>query len=470
MCSGSRSFVRYGALLTIAMCASLGSYAQSSLPVVPGGEGFGMTTRAAYGCGANPAILRVTNLNDSGAGSLRDALTATGPRVVIFEISGTIVLGSDINITEPCLTIAGQTAPSPGITLRDGGLNFYAHDVLVQHLRIRPGDGGPVLPPTAGHDALLVYSAYGFSAHDIIFDHLSVSWAGGKNTSILSYANPTNVTFWHSIISEALYWSRNIDDLRGSGGPGSLGQLIAARNVGVSIIGNLFAHNSDRNPEVHEGSVVHFINNVVYDWGKDATNYQWATFFYAPEPGPWKASVVGNKYIAGPPPSPVTPLYAVGVWSGESGSQLYMVDNAIDQSRQAVVPYMNNLWFDPLVSTPPASLAGITVRSSSIIESFVLTNAGARPLDRDAVDNRIVSEVTNRTGGVISSQNNVGGWPALAVNSRPLSLPANPHAVTSSGYTNLETWLHGYAAALEPRSESAPPSLTAPTHVRLLAN
>src|SRR5205823_2628224 len=106
------------------------------LPVFPGAMGFGTTTAAGRG----GAILRVTNLNDAGAGSLRAALEATGPRAVIFEVGGMIDLSDDIYITSPYLTVAGQTAPSPGITLRYAGLQIQTHDVLVQHLRIRVGD------------------------------------------------------------------------------------------------------------------------------------------------------------------------------------------------------------------------------------------------------------------------------------------------------------------------------------------
>jgi len=466
MLSGSRGIVGVVILLVVAFSASRGGSAQSALPVVPGGQGYGMTTRAAYGCGTNPAVLRVTNLNDSGAGSLRDALSATGPRVVVFETSGTIALGSDINIVEPCLTLAGQTAPSPGITVRNGGLNVYAHHVLLQHVRIRPGDGGPILPQTSDHDATIVYGAYGHTPHDIVYDHVSLSWGGGKNSIIAANSSTANITFWHCILSEALYYAKNV--IVTPGQPSSLGMLIGSSGP-VSIIGNLFAHNSDRNPEIHEGSDVQFVNNVVYDWGKDQTSYPWATFFYVGGPGIWKASVVGNKYIAGPAPSPFTPLYAVGVWSGDSGSQLYMNDNAIDQTRQAVLPFYNHAGFDPVVSSPPVPLTGITVRPSSMIEGYVLGNAGARPADRDPVDRRIVDEVTNRTGRVISSQDQVGGWPALAVNTRPLTLPANPHAQTSSGYTNLETWLQGYSAAVEAGGvTNQPPPLLAPAHVRLL--
>src|ERR1043166_1194378 len=94
--------------LTLIFVAS----AVSAQPVVPGGAGYGMETRAAYGAGSDPTIYRVTNLNDSGRQSLREALEATGPRIVIFEISGTITLNSEIGINSPYLTVAGQTAPS----------------------------------------------------------------------------------------------------------------------------------------------------------------------------------------------------------------------------------------------------------------------------------------------------------------------------------------------------------------------
>ena len=433
--------------------------AAQSLPVVPGGEGFGMSTRAAYGCGSAPAILRVTNLNDSGAGSLRDALERSGPRVVIFEISGTILLRSDIAITEPCVTVAGQTAPSPGITIRNGGLSVYTHDVLIQHLRIRPGDGiratdcyagqcGVRIPQTVSHDGVLLYKVNSAATvNNIVLDHLSISWAGGKNANNLPY--DAGITYWRCIISEALYRASNV--IVGGNEPSSLGMLLGGHNRGISIIGNLFAHNSDRGPEIHENSVVHFVNNVVYDWGKDENPYPWASFVYAGTSAgdsPIQANIVGNKYIAGPPPSPHTPLIAIGTWSADTGSRVYLQDNAVDAARQAVTQYMNYMSFDPRVGSPAVAMTGITVRPSSEVESFVLANAGARPLDRDPVDRRIVSDVQNRAGSLISSQDQVGGWPSLAVTVRALSVPANPHAVRPSGYTVLEEWLHSHAAQL----------------------
>jgi hypothetical protein len=447
------------AALAVVATASPRLVAQSPLPVIPGGQGFGMFTRAAYGCGSNPSVLRVTNLNDSGTGSLREALLAAGPRVVIFELSGTISLSNDIIVTTPCATIAGQTAPSPGITIKGFGVQVYTHDVLMQHLRIRPGDGPPLQAQTMGHDGSIMYS----DAYNVVFDHNSFSWAQGKNTEAGSLPTGAQVTYWRNITSEALYHAANV--IIDAGQPSSLGLLLFQSYVQVpayfSIIGNLFAHNSDRNPEIQGPVNAHIINNVIYDWGKDTTDYHWATFMYGDGSGnPMKVDIIGNKYIAGPAAgTPFTPLVAIGTYNTPAGTQVYIDDNAIDQSKQAVTAVVHHNG-DVSVGSPPVSLSGITVLPSSGIEASVLTNAGARPADRDSVDRRIVSEVQNRTGQVISSQSQVGGWPTLTVNVRALSLPANPHTATASGYTNLELWLQGYAATVEGTTvEPTPPDM-----------
>ena len=118
-----RSILVVGALALVFLMGDPHGFAQSpGLPVFPGAQGFGSTTRAAYGGSVAPVILRVTNRNDSGAGSLRAALTDPRPRVVIFEVSGTIALQSIINIMSPYLTVAGATAPSPGISVRDDAI------------------------------------------------------------------------------------------------------------------------------------------------------------------------------------------------------------------------------------------------------------------------------------------------------------------------------------------------------------
>jgi hypothetical protein len=445
-----------------------------SLSVIPGAFGFGMNTRAAYGCGAAPAVLRVTNLNNDGAGSFRAALTATGPRVVIFEISGTINLLSDININSPCLTIAGQTAPSPGITIKGdanasesaGGLNIFTHDVLIQHIRIRPGDGGVVIPATAAHNGIMI--GYYGDVYNVIVDHCSFSWASGKLAQVAG-PNKGSISFWRNIFAEALFRAKNVTPSQAAtwgNEPSSIAlHTVMSGGQSVSIIGNLFAHSSDRIGNPGEGVRQHFINNVVYDWGKDPANFPGAaSLAFGVSDGisdPYYSNMIGNAFISGRGSVPFSPLYAFGVWNGDTGSKLYLNDNAIDQSAYPVnMYYQNPEARDPRVGSVALPIDGFQILPSSGVQSFVLANAGARPSDRDAVDTRIVNEVNSHSGNMISSQGQVGGWPSLAVNTRALTLPSSPHTVTGSGYTNLEVWLQGYAKALE--GSTAPVSATPP--------
>ncbi len=457
----SRALCRPAAvLIALVIVAPLGR-AQASLPVVPGAFGFGMSTRAAYGGPVAPQILRVTNTLSVGPGSLRDAVSTPGPRVVIFETSGNIDLADqDIVIRDPYITIAGQTAPSPGISIIGGGLVIFASDVLVQHIRVRPGDGGERLPQTSRHDGILVYTYDVYHPTNVVLDHVSVSWAGGKNLNLVLREPTATVTVWRSITAEALFHAANV--IVAAGEPSSLGCLLLSGRFTLS--GNLFAHNSDRNPEIHEWATVQLLNNVIYDWGKDSieaggSSYQWGTFFYAVNPGPMLAAIVGNQYIAGRPPHPY-PLSAVGTWTGDRASQVYVSDNLRDETLAPIADFfLNPNWFDPRILTSPVSLSGVTAKPAAAIREAVLSDVGARPADRDAVDARIVGDVRNYAGTVISSPAQVGGPPALAVNRRPLTVPANPHAVTARGYTNLETWLHGYSAAVE---TTRPPPLGPP--------
>ena len=140
------------------------------------------------------------------------------------------------------------------------------------------------------------------------------------------------------------------------------------------------------------------------------------------------------------------------------GNKIYRKDNTYDTKLGIYMTTEGSeLSYDPNVSTPPATapLNGVSARPSNQVENWVLQNAGARPADRDDVDRRIINDVTNRTSpGYIRTQDSVGGYPALAVNRRTLTLPATPHSITSSGYTNLEVWLHSYSDAVEGSNQS----------------
>ena len=425
---------------------------QAPLQVFPGAEGFGSTTVAGRG----GVVLRVTNLNDSGTGSLRAAMTAAGPRTVIFEISGTITLTTDdIKVNNPYLTVAGQTAPSPGITIRGGGIRVFTHDVLVQHLRGRPGDVLAASVPRGNAGAFQALGVGGgaetSNTYNVVFDHVSASWATDQNMTV--YSGIRDVTFSNSIISEGLIDSPN----NFAGQCHSCAVLVGERSHRFSLIRNLMAHTVKRFPEAKGDTSTLIVNNLMYNNRDEVMD-----FYDYDGHGPLQASIVGNCTCPRPEYKPGLPIY-LSERQSEAGTQVYQADNVTP----GVVLSNNVTAFNPMVSTPPLSLAGVTVRPSSEVETYLKSHAGARPADRDAVDTRIVSELTNRTGRTINAPGDVGGYPAQAVNVRPLTLPANPNGDDDGDrYTNLEEWLHAFSAVVE--GGQPVPAPAPPTNVRII--
>lgn len=140
--------------------------------------GFGSDTPGGRG----GQILRVTNLDAEGPGSLRAAIEAEGPRIIVFDVGGVLDLErKSLSITEPYVTVAGQTAPSPGITMIQGGISIHAHDVIIQHLRVRPGEASQAKRSGWEPDGI---STSGGEAHDVLIDHCSVTWAIDENVSV----------------------------------------------------------------------------------------------------------------------------------------------------------------------------------------------------------------------------------------------------------------------------------------------
>ena len=400
----------------------------------PGAVGFGIDTPGGRG----GAILKVTNLNDSGSGSLRAALAATGPRTIIFEVSGTINLLSELKITSPFVTIAGQTAPSPGITLKGGEFNVKTHDVIVQHIRVRLGDQLPSGTDPGGADTLSTEGP----AYNVVMDHVSASWGIDENGTTW-YDDLRDVTLSNCIISEALYNSIHPK------GAHSMGLLVTPNGRNVAMVGNLLAHNSDRNPLISNGSSSVIANNVFYNWvGGRATNIgNYSSSF--PQKYPTEVSIIGNVYIKGYNTTSSTNAISTST-SLSDGAKIYVYDNVLVG---VATLWRNVVAYDPLVSTPPVQIQGFTPLRGANVEASVLNKAGARPADRDEVDHRIVHEVNTRTGRLINSQSEVGGWPTLPLNRHTINVPSNANADDDGdGYTNFEEQvLFPMAAAVEGR-------------------
>ncbi len=397
------------------------------LCVFPGADGFGARTIAGRG----GRVLRVTTLADDGDGSLRAALSAGGPRVVVFDVSGTIELSSKITVRDPFVTIAGQTAPSPGITVSGRTITLRTHDVLIQHVRFRAG-------AEAGGDAdtlnVLGPALAGDEVHSIVIDHCSFSW-GIDETLSFNY-EPRDITVSASLVSESL------SNAGHSEGEHSKGILFGNASERVSLVRSVAAHNVDRNPFIKGGTTAVVVNNVFYDWARP----------YGARLGssdsaelPITANLIGNVYIAGPS-SPANG-HAVAVHqSVHPDTRLYVADTLA----QGVAPYLNEAGFDPLADEPVLEVPVHELLAAADVQAAVLADAGARPRDRDAVDARVIEQVVARTGGIIDHEGDVGGLPALAENRRVFDVGDDPSGDDDgNGYTNLEERLHAAARAVQ---------------------
>jgi hypothetical protein len=414
-------------ILPIAACGSDHEF------VFPGARGFGVHTPAGRG----GKVIRVTNLNSEGPGSFRAALEQEGARIVVFEVGGVINLAKkNLLVTEPFLTVAGQTAPSPGITLIRGGMGIETHDVLIQHIRIRPGDAGE--PKKSGWEPDGITTT-GPSAYNIVIDHCSISWGVDENLSASGprlegpAATSHDVTFSHCIIAEGL------SDSAHSKGPHSKGSLIHDNCTNIAVIGNLYAHNVERNPYFKACTTGVIVNNLIYNPGRHAIKVQYSDGEWrrsqTRRPENARLSIVGNVLVHGVNTEKALPL--VGRAGGRGKGDLYLEDN-IAKLRSGedgdifVEPYriLNEkpLWPERLTALP----------ASETVE-YVLRQAGARPRDRDACDRRIVRTFRERAGKIIDSQADVGGYPRMTGTTRKLKIPEK----------NLDEWLAALASELE---------------------
>ncbi len=367
--------------------------------------------------GAGGQIVRVTSLASGGPGSLRAALDVQGPKIIVFEVGGVIDLnGENLRLATSNVTIAGQTAPSPGITLIRGGMVITGHDIIVQHLRVRPGDLGEAYRSGRDIDAITT-----ISAHNVIVDHCSLSWATDEN---LSASGPrfTGDTpdAWRAGTSQSIAYTNNIiaEGLSHSThakGEHSKGSLIHDNVSDILIYGNLYAHNFERSPLFKGGVRGAIVNNFIYNPGQRAIHYNLQGLEWGDVPAQaGHMDLVGNVMRAGPSTSDGLPLLMIG---GDGSLDLHARDNlAIDKwgsPLPALGQYTTAASATVDTTGPSDIITGLPILDASEVEPYVLKNAGARPWDRDAVDVRILADTAEGRGEIIDSQDQVGGYPAV---------------------------------------------------------
>jgi len=354
--------------------------------------------------GGDGRRIAVTHLGPTGPGSLTAALNAAGPRVVVFQVAGVIDLDKRIvPIRQPHLTIAGETAPSPGITLIKGGISVETHDVIIRHLRVRPGDVGE--PRRSGWEVDAITTS-GPNAHDIIIEHCSLTWATDENLSVSGsrFEGPQGtsrrVTLRNNLIAECLH------DATHSSGPHSKGTLVHDFCREIAVIGNLFAHNYERNPYFKSHTTGVIVNNLIYNPASNAIQLGYAPlqfFEFNPRPKLAEVAIAGNVLLHGPDTRGLRPLPLVS-----RHGRAWLKDNAAyDRKGRAV--RKRTIMVRPL-EDKPVWPKGLKPLPADQLEPHILQHVGARPWDRDATDKRILQSVRERKGGIIDSQEEVGGY------------------------------------------------------------
>jgi len=414
-------------------------------------------------------VYHVTRLDDDSAnpqpGMFRYAiLTARRPRTIVFDVGGTIELETDagLAVQKSYLTIAGQTAPGGGITIRSPrGIAFQVGtDVVVRHVRFRPGDealegGYHQWGQTDGLNLCL-------GLRNSIFDHCTMSWSIDENVG-MRY-DVAGITVQWCMLSEALD-----ESIHSYSEHHSCGTLVRTDVDGgkIGFHHNLFAHNDFRNPRPggDRGTLLNFdfTNNVVYNWGRTPAGY--VTSDNNPLGDGLNMNYVGN-YLRPGPDTPSSPL-AFTVSGDLTQAAIYAQGNAMEDNPagtadnwQMIVRNAGTL----TKQTTPFDLGVITVTDAATAYDAVLGWAGATPWNRDSVDLRIIEEVLNGTGQIIDSQSEVGGWPDLGEVHRPAdwdtdldgmpnwweelfdhldpSVADHNGDLNGDGYTNLEEYLN----------------------------
>jgi uncharacterized protein YjdB len=438
-------------------------FAQNNILAFPGADGF-----AKYITGGRGGQIRkVTNLNDSGPGSFREAASFKGPSIIVFEVSGTIELKSNVTVPDNT-TIAGQTAPGDGITFKNYRLTLIEkNNVIIRFIRFRLGD-------LTGREDNAIFVR---DCSDIIFDHCSFSW--GTDETATNFRN-RNISFQWCIISEGLNNSVHSEGVHG------FGAVWGGKNI--SYHHNLMAHFTQRCPFFdHPGlyntqeqfdnfrGVVDFRNNVVYNWQDKAASggaegtINFINNYYKSGPATRSDDFILNPQNTG---NGLTFDYGKFYLSGNVlfGKPLVTLDNWKGvrlANPELTLKYLE----DTKVFTPFPAEVYLNTDSAEEAYPKVLEHAGAS-FYRDPVDSRIIKETSTGTytykgsngsiGGIIDSQNDVGGWPVLKSNAPPkdtdrdgmpdtweLENGLNPNLADhngyklSSSYTNIEVYING---------------------------
>ncbi len=485
------------ALLSIILILTpVPSFGQAQILAFPGAMGYGRYAK----CGRGGDVYHVTNLNNSGTGSLRDATNTDGvtPRTIVFDVSGTITLTTGIFMNDPYITIAGQTAPAPGIQLRmdptysgtGSPLTIRNHDICVRYLRIRPGAGAPA-PGGGQADAIAIAATLTQEPKNIIIDHVSLEWAVDKGIDVgCDYEDPdalcpNQITVQHSIIAQSLHCATHDE------GCHSKGATFGGRTYDLSVIANLWAASHERQPLMHNRGRADVISNYTYNANVDGSGPPSQIKLVRDrlmDGDTQKFNIINNVIaytttasfdIPGimfldrdiPAPATDTQVYLSGNIGISRTTQLQAENLEYGYVDGSSDPWVLVNQTEFLVDKPHSGPWRAAWAAEDVLDNLVvhaganksLTCSGTFTDTRDIIDMQVISGVIASTLTLIDDPSEVGGWPDLSGGTPCTDTDAdgmpdiwetanslNPNDAADrnddgdmDGYTNLEEYLNG---------------------------
>lgn len=422
-------------------------YAQ--LPAFPGAEGWGMYTKGGRG----GIVIEVTNLNDSGAGSFREAVMNPNPRIVIFKVSGTIELKSEIIITSPYLTLAGQTAPGDGICLKNYPLDIRTQEVIIRGIRVRPGIESGLIGSEL--DAMEVSDS-----HNIIVDHCSFSFSNDEG--INNWKGSSNITFQWCLMSDPL--NKSVHEKGAHGFSASIGGNKA------SFHHNILANGAGRNPSIGG-------NNQFFTVLLDIRNCLISNWEHRTCDGkPLSVNLINNYYKPGPATKESVKKRIAKIDNSEhlGFSGLWFIEGNYMEGYPEIsannwnggVDLSEGVSKERNRQLKPFTTAPVITQSSEDAYKLLLDYAGCIAPKRDSQDERVINQI--RTGkylrtenGIIDNVEQAGGWPILNSVTPPIDSDGdgipdewekanglNPNdssdaiKIAANGYMNIENYIN----------------------------
>jgi hypothetical protein len=373
--------------------------------------------------GAGGRIIRVTTLAADGPGSLRAAIRAKGPRIIVFEVGGVIDLGrTGLDINNPFVTIAGQTAPAPGITIIKGGIDIKTTDVKIQHIRVLTGADGQAKMSGWEADALSTVRAA-----RVVIENCTFLWGIDENMSASGprFTGET-VEEWRAGTSRDIVFRLNLaaEGLANSSHPKgehSKGSLVHDNATGIVFDRNIWAHNVERSPLVKGGAQVLMVNNLIYNPQRRALHYNLMDLEWAGRtPVTGEITAVGNVLRGGTDTDPGLPFLMLG---GVGDLAYYGRDNSAVDRLGNPLPMFGRYGKTQATlieaEAPLASLQSYAILPADEVETTLLATAGARPWDRGSEELRVLFFIAEGRGEVIDDESEVGGYPKLEPTAAP---------------------------------------------------